>query len=369
MKRKTIILFLCTVMAGLFTACDTEPEALVIQESLKWPDKGEAYYANLRAWKATRPEFGFGWFSGSTGKASLQGSMRNIPDSIGIISIWGGFNPDTDPVQTEEMYHLQTVCGTKILRTYLLESSFPLEKELNETKTELELMKEQWGWDDGALRPSDRYVAVTPAQEAAIRKYARSIAEPVVAQGFDGMDIDHEPNVGGGTKPYVLGGYWNRMLVFFDEMSKYFGPKSGTGRLLAIDGEYYSYILPEIGPMLDYVISQAYSSGGYSDLDSRIGRLYTTFPDIPRKELAAKFIVAENFESYAGSGGNASARTRDGRTLPSSIVMADWQPLVDGEAVRKGGAGTYHMEYEYNMFLDYKYLRQMIYIMGQHKEE
>jgi hypothetical protein len=322
----------------------------------------------LRAWKATRPEFGFGWFSGRTGKASMQGSMRNIPDSIGIISIWGGFSPETDPIQTEEMHHYQKVCGTKIIRTYLLESSFPLEKELNETKTELELMQEQWGWDSGALRPTDRYIAVTPAQEEAIRKYARSIAEPVVASGYDGMDIDHEPNVGGGQKPYVLGGYWNRMLIFFDEMSKYFGPKSGSDRFLVIDGEYYSTILPEIGPMLDYVISQAYNSSGYSDLDNRINRLYTTFPGVPRKELAAKFIVAENFESYAGTGGTTNASTRDGRRMASSLVMADWQPLDEaGEPMRKGGAGTYHMEYEYNFFQDYKFIREMIHIMGEHK--
>jgi hypothetical protein len=294
--------------------------------------------------------------------------MRNIPDSIGIISIWGGFSPDTDPVQAEEMYHYQKVCGTKILRTYLLESRFPLEKDLGETKTELQLMQEQWGWDDGALRPADRYVAVTPAQEEAIRKYARSIAEPVVAGGYDGMDIDHEPNVGGGTKPYVLGGYWNRMFIFFDEMSKYFGPKSGTERILAIDGEYYAYILPEIGPMLDYVISQAYNSSGYTDLDYRISRLYNTFPDIPKKELAAKFIVAENFESYAEKGGT-TAITRDGRTMTSSLVMADWQPIVDGEPVQKGGAGAYHMEYEFNFFRDYRYLREMIQIMGQHTNE
>ncbi|KAA6344965.1 hypothetical protein EZS27_007429 [termite gut metagenome] len=362
--KKIIIAFTCIIVsAWFFAACDTEPEVLTIQKSLQWPDKGEEYYANLRAWKATRPEFGFGWFSGSTGKAALQGRMRNIPDSIGIISIWGGFHPETDPVQAEEFYHYQTVCGTKIIRTYLLESSFPLEKD--GSKTELEMMKDQWGWDDGALRPLDRSVAVTPAQEEAIRKYARSIAEPIIAGGYDGVDIDHEPNVGGGVKPYVLGGYWNRMAIFFNELSKYFGLQSGTGRILAIDGEYSAYILPEVGYYLDYVIAQAYNCTAYSNLDTRINTLYNAFPDIPKDELAAKFIVAENFESYAGAGGNTAYRTRDGQTIPSAIGMAIWKPLINGEEVRKGGAGTYHMEYEYNIFQDYKYLRQMINIMGQ----
>ena len=373
---KTII---CIAIIGGFVACDTDPEALEIQSIHQViPKKSDEYYANLRAWKATRPEFGFGWFSGFTGKATLQGSMYNIPDSIGIISIWGGFrggfnDPDANPIQVEEMHHYQKVCGTKIIKTYLIESSFHLEKD--ETKTELELMQEQWGWDNGALRPSDRYVAVTPAQEQAIRAFARSIAEEAIARGYDGVDMDHEPNVGGGLKPYVLGGYWNRNFVFFDELSKYFGPKSGTDRILAIDGEYYAYIPKEVGPMLDYVIAQAYNCSAYgpvgtsNSLDYRINRLYTTFPDIPQKKLASMFIVAENFESYAQNGGNTNFLNRDGTRNVSSIGMAKWQPLADGVEVRKGGAGTYHMEYEFNFYKDYRWLREMISIMGQHTND
>ena len=50
------------------------------------------------------------------------------------------------------------------------------------------------------------------------------------------------------------------------------GPKSGTGRLLVIDGEPQS-IHPETGPYFDYFIVQAYSNlAGNSDanLDRRL---------------------------------------------------------------------------------------------------
>jgi hypothetical protein len=366
MKKTIYIVSLLFSASLFFNACNVDIETETIQSTTPhWPEKSAEYYANLRAWKATRPEMGFGWFSGSTGKASMQGSMRSIPDSIGIISIWGGFNPDTNPVHAEELYHAQKVCGTKVIKTYLIESSFPLEKDGE--KTELEMMQEQWGWDDGELRPSSD-VAVTPAQEEAIRKFARSIAESSISLGYDGMDIDHEPNVGGGLKPYVLGGYASRMLIFFDELSKYFGPKSGTDRLLVIDGEYYANVKTEIGPMLDYVIAQAYYCSSAGDLDSRLEALFYTFPDIPKEELAAKFIVAEDFESRAGTGG-VTHLTRDNKTVQSAIGMALWKPLVDGKEVRKGGAGTYHMEYEFNIFQDYKFLRQMIAIMGQEQTQ
>jgi hypothetical protein len=300
--------------------------------------------------------------------------MRNIPDSIGIISIWGGFSPNTDPIQAEEMYHYQTVCGTKILRTYLLESiPFPLTPDGD--KTTEQLLAEQWGWE-GPIRPSntngDPTVIPTPAQEAAIRKFAKSLADEAIANGYDGMDIDHEPRVAGGTKPFMINGYPYRMKVFIEEMGKYFGPKSGTGRILAVDGEYQYYLLQELGEYFDYFIAQAYSSGTtptVSNLDSRMNALFNAFPAIPKKELASKFIVTENFESYAGNGGTM-VTPRDGSpSVPGSIGMAIWQPLIDGVAVRKGGAGTYHMEYEFNVFQDYKFLREMIYIMGQHTNE
>lgn len=44
---------------------------------------------------------------------------------------------------------------------------------------------------------------------------------------------------------------------FLDELSKEFGPKSGTGRILMVDGEPQT-LNKESGPLLDYYVVQAY---------------------------------------------------------------------------------------------------------------
>ena len=80
-----------------------------------------------------------------------------------------------------------------------------------------------------------------------------------------------------------------------------------------------------------------------------------------------KFIVTENFESYWATGGINYSDPELG-TIPSLLGMARWQPTRDGEVRRKGGVGTYHMEFEYNHTdVEYKYLREAIQIMNPAK--
>lgn len=84
------------------------------------------------------------------------------------------------------------------------------------------------------------------------------------------------------------------------------------------------------------------------------------------EEVAKKYIVTENFENYAKAGG-VDFTTRDGRTVPSLQGMAEWEPVVDGKTLRKGGCGTYHMEYEYSVTgfnTTYPYLRKAIQIQN-----
>lgn len=47
--------------------------------------------------------------------------------------------------------------------------------------------------------------------------------------------------------------------------------------------------------------------------------------------------------------------------------MARWNPVVDGKKVRKGGVGTYHMEYEFHIAgypESYPYMRNAIRLMN-----
>ena len=44
--------------------------------------------------------------------------------------------------------------------------------------------------------------------------------------------------------------------------------------------------------------------------------------------------------------------------------VAQWQPIIEGEKVMKGGCGTYHMEYEYRNPEPYKFLIEAIQIQN-----
>ncbi len=210
-----------------------------------------------------------------------------------------------------------------------------------------------------------------PRNAASRMKHSRSrcesstidICDSIDKYGYDGFDIDYEPNYG---SPGNLASYPENMLTFVKALGERIGPKSDTGRLLVIDGEPQS-IHPETGPYFDYFIVQAYSNlAGNSDanLDRRLAGTIANFKGIlPPEKVANMYIVTENFESYAPTGGGDYV-DRYGNKMRALAGMARWTPTIDGKQVRKGGVGTYHMEYDYPGDIEYKYLREAIRIMN-----
>ena len=84
------------------------------------------------------------------------------------------------------------------------------------------------------------------------------------------------------------------------------------------------------------------------------------------EEVAGKYLVTENFESLASTGGSPYT-TRDGRLVQSLEGMALWNPIINGKTIRKAGIGSYHMEYEYTISgekVTYPYLRKAIQLMN-----
>lgn len=353
---KKILLYITTLLlfAGIGTACSdwTETE----EKDFLSTEQTDEYYAGLRAWKATYRDrqVSFGWFGNWTGVgASLQNCMAGLPDSIDVISLWGPWHPYTfNEKKRADFEYVRKVKGVKVMAC-----SFTMNVGDNLTPEGVD-KNEFWGWD-----------ATDPVkQEAAIRKYARAFADSVNAAGFDGFDIDHEPYHGGSGN---LASYEDRMHIFIDELGKYFGPKSGTGKLLAIDGEPHS-IAPESGPYFDYFIEQTYGNLGGSNSDTsldqnRIKKPIEKFAAyMTPEEVAAKYICTENFESFAMAGG-VSYTTRDGEIVQSLKGFAMWEPIYNGKLLRKGGCGTYHMEYEYKVADKsgfYPYMREAIQIMN-----
>ena len=316
------ILFAGIAAGALLTAACSDwvsPDRIIVQD----PDiqspvlRDNAYYAALREYKKTDHKIAFGWYGSWTATgASYQTKLVSAPDSMDIISIWSGWS-DLTPEQIADKAAVQKVKGTKVTFTIFLND---LPEEFKE---------------DGEIT------------DGAIENFARSYADSIAKYDYDGIDIDYEPGYGA-VGPLV--GTDNELFrKTIIELGKYLGPKSGTGKLLMIDGVPYA-VHEDIAEYFDYGIVQAYNSSGYTDLQNRFN-----YADA-KGWKPEQYIFAENFESYWQTGG-VSHTCRDGQVVNSLLGMARFNPDQGFAA----GFGAYHMEYEYgHSDMQYKYMRRAI---------
>ncbi|MCD7901735.1 MAG: glycoside hydrolase family 18 [Bacteroides sp.] len=310
-----------------FISCDdwTENETVNVQFPI---ERGEEYFRDLRAYKSIMSErqIAFGWFGGWTAKGpSMVSRLKAIPDSVDIVSIWGRYN-NLDDIQKADLKYVQEVLGTKVTYTIF------------------------------AHEVPEPFEATTEG----VQLYAKALADTMYKYNYDGIDLDYEPGFGG-VGPLV--GHDNELMRdFVLGLSEYFGPASGTGKLLLIDGVPYA-VHRELAELFDYGIVQAYASYGDTDLQNRFNSA------LNKGWKPEQYVFAENFESYWRTGGTSSYEHKDknGETIVMNSLkgMALFHPMVDGKRMRKGGCGTYHMEYEYaHPDLDYRYLREAVQIMN-----
>lgn len=112
------------VLAMAVIACDTEIENIPIQIPV---EKDNQYYENLRAYKRSDHQLAFGWFGGwKASGTSPSKYLRNIPDSVDMVSIWGTWHSLT-PEQIEDLRYVQEVYGTRVTFTIFSHnmSNFP----------------------------------------------------------------------------------------------------------------------------------------------------------------------------------------------------------------------------------------------------
>lgn len=355
MKTKYIYIALVTLLGGIFWGCSdwTEAES---KDYFEPPTK--SYYEALRDYKKSDHEISFGWFGNWTGVgASLVNCMRGIPDSVDLVSIWGNWRNLTED-QKADLKFCQETKGTKFMMCFIIanigDQLTPAEVTEgipdDDKNAKRAAINAYWGWEDGN----------NASIEAAIKKYADMICDTIDKYNYDGFDIDYEPNYGSAGN---MSSYDDRMYMFIKAMRDRLGTKEETGKLIVVDGEPQT-ISSEAGPLLDYFIVQAYQSYGDGDLDSRLSKTIKNFDGILTPEqVAKKYVVTENFESYAQDGG-VSFTDRYGNKMQSLEGMARWTPIIDGKKVSKGGVGTYHMEYDYPFNPEYKWLRSAIQIMN-----
>ena len=296
----------------LSVACSewNEPETKTIQDLVNPnTDKDETYWKNLRAYKKSDHAIAFGWFgfwNGGTTKTS--GALRNAPDSMDIISIWGPSKYGLSEKQIEDLRYVQQVKGTRVTFTNFFHK--------------INNFLPGCGWEETVEN---------------IPRLARAMADTIAKYNYDGIDLDQESSRG------ELFYEPNNMTIFLKELRALIGPE----KLIIVDGNV-SRLNAEGAKYVDYAISQAYSTSSHSRLQSRYdGADHLYSPE--------QFIVTENFESLWANGG-VTYTDKDGNKMPSLWGMALWNPTQG----RKGGMGAYHMEYECAHDPDYKFMRQAI---------
>lgn len=324
--------------AAALTSCNTSIEAL---EIIKPEEKSEQYYADLRAYKQrTDHEVFFGWFGGwNTKSPNMIGSLKSVPDSVDIISIWSG------TYDREDIEYVQRVKGTRVTFTIF---AHKIPAQFLEGENHDQVTRE------------------------AIERYAVSLVDTMKAYGYQGIDLDYEPGyqdpAGGPFTGPLVGplnvypNYRDNMEIFVKKLGEFIGPKSGTSNLLIIDGVPFD-VKPELAEYFNYGVVQAYNSRSYADLQRRFNNAAA------RGWKPEQYIFAETFEGGKAATGGVQHLLQDGKQVPSLLGMALFLPEYQGKkATRKGGCGTYHMENDYDNWPNYKFTRRAIEIMQTHRD-
>ncbi|MFT3902540.1 MAG: glycoside hydrolase family 18 [Niabella sp.] len=335
MNRIFFILPTICIMFVLLQSCNKQTTS----EALDFPDLhpkvgSPEYYEALRNYKKSDHAIAFGWWGYSDAPAGITADMSTryigLPDSMDIISLWGGIPKDPD-VQ-KEMQLVRNLKGTKFV---LCLFGSGVEKLI--------------------IKNDSLLFRVKKDTMAAIDNVAKAIADTVDKYQIDGFDLDYEPSYGDNSifGDNIRGTVTNdpHTQRLFKSLSQYMGPQSGTEKILVIDGQF------DIGiePYVNYLIQQAYGSGTASALQGR----FTTYGAgiLPPK----KFVVTEEMQKYGSRG---VSFMYNGVDIGSLLGMAYWNPTQG----RKGGFGAYIIETDYKTKIDggisYYYMRQGIQIQN-----
>ncbi|MGN0213520.1 MAG: glycoside hydrolase family 18 [Muribaculaceae bacterium] len=251
------IKYLLALMVGTaaFVSCDTDIENKEIEKPFTYSD---LYYQNLRDYKNSDHSIAFGWFNNYS---MHSGACRfsALPDSIDIISLWGGIpSPDKDKDIYDEFRFVQKVKGTKMLTVHIVRIDAESDKED---------FKQAYLAAKAMPAGEEREAALLQA----IEMYADTFINSVFLNDLDGFDADFEPE-----GDFLNGDYF---VHFMKYIGQYMGPSPDItkeerlalirerfgdemanqegicDKLLCVDGSNST----KCEPYCDYFFQQAYS--------------------------------------------------------------------------------------------------------------
>ena len=349
MKIKNILAVSALALTTLASCSKWTDMEIQHPVDLTKPGHDEAYYKALRDYKNSDHQIAFSYYSAWTGVGTnMQSSLMGLPDSVDLISLWGGWKNPTE-AQMKDLRAAQQKKGLKAMICFLVldmgagVTPDPTEAEKATLKEGESWTHKYWGWST-AQTPEAK-----AARRAAVVKYANAICDLIEKYGYDGFDIDAEPNY---SHPFSTNyemwrmdredGVSTLMTLFIETLGKRIGPmaetEAGRKRILAVDGEPDA-LPPTHAKYFNYFIIQAYGDGvGYGN--GHFQGMLRAYKDVLSvEEICKKSIFVVNFESGATRGGQAG--------LGQILNFALQNPVVDGVTYRKGGVGAFRVDLEY----------------------
>lgn len=337
----------------------TNPYEEGTPEYVRWKieqDAGKPKYVALREFKATPgvPQV-FVWFDNWSGRSDTgDSSLRAMPDSVTIISNWGGHpkfyweeskdNPgqSLSDIRRADMEYAQKVYGSKVVVTlFSAHVGDDMQGQLTSDTPDPDYAAVGNSSDPEVIRPG-------------IKKYAKAIYDAVIASGYDGYDWDFEPDYSGQGASAPLWYNPAQAGMFVEELSYWFGtgamdasrdrgdrPMPEKRLLFLIDGEVHDSSMKKewMTNYVDYFVQQAYGVGA-AGANARVQGIVNQLSDhiaagrLTTAEAVRRSILTENFESYASTGGGVEAQ--------SSLVCD-----IDGTQHQVGGFGIYRVGFDY----------------------
>lgn len=369
--KKTIKILIAAVLALPFIGCDkwTEVEILggydpteggSFSERHEMADDLDKYWHNIREYKKSDHAISYGWYSSWNPPAndnfgSGSGSLTGLPDSMDMVALWlyeGNLTTDINETQKRDLDMARNERGLKVLFCHMCNyigqyiCPGPGADYTNESQRRQywdNLAREQWkadeiGWGEASYQ------------------YGLAFGKWILDSGYDGLDLDYEPNFGhtGNLQESTT-----NMQRFIEGLAEYLGPNArgegetvfSHGKVLMVDGEPQT-LNSVCGRLLDYYNIQAYYCSGDSNLDTRFNNLINKYgPNSvcgeTVEEIHRKIIWCEDFEnvSYRDGGANFTKRGSGGQ-CKSLYGMSTWH-YPGCENARIGGAGAFKFNLVY----------------------
>lgn len=268
------------MLLSVTLASCTKSEISVGKPVIDKTNKGQ-YLENLLAYKKSPHQLLMGYYS-AWEDAAIDGDikkpkMTDLPDSVDIVAVFqkGGESANYFKTLKETYIPALQAKGTKVIWT-----------------------QGYWPWRD--VKDSSDQAGI----DAAVKYIMSTINE----YNYDGFDIDYEDKTAAETGVIVK---------LYEGLSKYLGPKSGTGKLLILDTDEdpryereVASLLDKVKDQVDYVFFQAYRRSA-ADVTASFSKGFSKY--IP----ASKFLVGVNFQGQDGTEASNIALIND---------FAAWQP-------------------------------------------